>query len=109
MDCFGIPVLCVLNQEHHQERHDSRRSVDLELRGIIKEEYRPCRSPENNQSDRNSERPVSPHAFSRHAGNPAEPFFYPARFFVSHALIYSAPGSFPTLIPLSGQSRGLKT
>ena len=31
MDCFGISVLSVLNQEHHQKGHDGSACVDHEL------------------------------------------------------------------------------
>src|SRR6266404_5186278 len=34
LKCFGIAVLRVLNEEHHQERDDGRAGVDNELPGI---------------------------------------------------------------------------
>src|SRR6266404_3919623 len=34
LKCFGIAVLRVLNEEHHQERDDGRARVDNELPGI---------------------------------------------------------------------------
>ena len=40
----GVAVLRVLNQEHHQERHDRGRGVDDELPGVAVAEQRPGRA-----------------------------------------------------------------
>src|SRR5437667_10637820 len=53
VDRFGVPVLCVLNQEHHQESDDGCASVDDELPGVremkSRARYRPDRDDEQRE------------------------------------------------------------
>jgi hypothetical protein len=49
LDRFGVAVLGVLDQEHHQERHDRRRRVDHELPGVAEIEQRPADQPGHDQ------------------------------------------------------------
>ena len=49
---FGVAVLCVLNQEHHQERDDRGSGIDNELPRIAEREDRSCNGPDQNDRDR---------------------------------------------------------
>jgi hypothetical protein len=34
LQCLGVPVLCVLDQEHHQKGHDRCAGIDHKLPGV---------------------------------------------------------------------------
>src|SRR5712692_1290968 len=57
LKCFSIAVLCVLNEEHHQERDDGRAGVDNELPGIGEMKSWPGQSPGNDDEDSGGKRP----------------------------------------------------
>jgi len=48
MNCFGIAVLRVLNQEYHQKGDNGRSSVDDQLPGIGKMKSRASKEPDDN-------------------------------------------------------------
>src|SRR5436190_12597461 len=57
MHCFGVTILCVLNQKYHQKRDHRRRRVDDQLPGIGKVKSGPCNDPYTNDKHSCSERP----------------------------------------------------
>jgi len=46
MHCFGVAVLCVLNQKHHQKRNDCRGGVDDQLPGVREMKGRSGQDPD---------------------------------------------------------------
>src|SRR3954447_25146093 len=52
----GVAVLRVLDQKHHEKRHDRGAGVDDKLPGIAKSEKRPCHRPDKNNDNREQER-----------------------------------------------------
>ena len=54
---FAVAVLRVLNQEHHEKSYDGRAGVDDELPGVADTEKRARRSPDNDHSGGDDERP----------------------------------------------------
>jgi len=71
-----VAILSVLNQEHHQERHDRGRGVDHELPGVAVSEQRPGQCPDQNQQDGRQERQRMPGvagSAARHVGERGVP------------------------------------
>ncbi len=60
MHCFGIAVLRVLNQKHHEEGNDRRRSVNNELPGIGKMKRWSGEEPHQNDEHSSGKRPGAP-------------------------------------------------
>jgi len=57
MHCFGVAVLCVLNQKHHQKRNDCRGGVDDQLPGVREMKRRPGNDPDQDNQERARESP----------------------------------------------------
>ena len=49
--CFGVTVLRVLNQKHHQERHDCRGGINDELPGVGEMKRRSGDNPDENDKN----------------------------------------------------------
>src|SRR5204862_2687147 len=56
---FGVAVLCVLNQEHHQECHDRRSGIDDQLPRVAELEEWSGDCPDHNDKAGQDERPWS--------------------------------------------------
>ncbi len=56
LDCFGISILGVLNQKHHQECDNRRASVDDQLPGVTESENGAGEYPHCDNSNRKDER-----------------------------------------------------
>ena len=59
MDSFGIAVLGVLNQEHHQECDDGRARINNQLPGIRKMKRRSGHAPNYDDENRYREGPCA--------------------------------------------------
>jgi hypothetical protein len=68
----SVPVLGVLDQEHHQERYDGRARVDDELPGIGEMKERARERPYDDDQDGRDESPGRSHAVRCHAGESPE-------------------------------------
>ena len=69
MNCFGIAVLCVLNQKHHQKRNDGRGRVNDELPCVGKMKGGSSNEPDSNNEHGPGKRPG---AAEHHRGAPGE-------------------------------------
>ncbi len=78
MDGFGVAILRVLNEEHHQERHDGRPSVDDQLPCVRKMEVRAGQTPNDNNKNGASERPGAAENSRRSAGENAKDILHGA-------------------------------
>jgi hypothetical protein len=61
---FGVPVLRILNEEHHQESDDGSAGVDNELPRVRKIEHRTGNGPDGDDEKSNNEGS----GVSKHAG-----------------------------------------
>ena len=52
LHCFGVAVLCVLNQEHHQKGDDGGRGVDNQLPRVGKMKHGAGKEPDQNDKHR---------------------------------------------------------
>src|SRR5215813_12555756 len=66
MHCFGVTVLGVLNQKHHEERDDCRGGVDDQLPGVRKMECGSRKQPNDNDKHSSTKRPGA----AEHDGGP---------------------------------------
>ena len=57
MNCFGVPVLRILNQEYHQERDNGRAGINNELPGVRKMKRWSGRGPNYDDENGYRERP----------------------------------------------------
>ena len=57
MHCFGVAVLCVLNEKHHQKRNDGCASINNELPGVGKMKGRAGHAPYDNDKNGRDKRP----------------------------------------------------
>jgi hypothetical protein len=57
MDRFRIPVLRILNQEHHQESDDGRAGIDDQLSRVGKMKGRTEQRPDCDDENRDAKRP----------------------------------------------------
>jgi len=57
MHCFGVTILCVLNQKYHQECDNRRSSVDDQLPGVGKMKSRSRKKPDTNDKHSSSKCP----------------------------------------------------
>jgi hypothetical protein len=64
----GVAILRVLDQEHHQERHDGGGRVDHQLPGVAVAEQRSGQRPDDDQRRRDQERDRLSHPVRHHAG-----------------------------------------
>jgi len=69
---FAVAVLGVLDQKHHQERHDRRRCVDYQLPGIAKMKSSPNHRPHDNDCYSQPERGWPPCRARRRPGESLE-------------------------------------
>ena len=65
MHCFGVAVLCVLNQEHHQKRNDSRGGVDDQLPGVREMKGRSSQDPDEDDKHGASKCPGASEQYGR--------------------------------------------
>jgi hypothetical protein len=72
MHGFGVAVLGILNQKHHEESDNGGAGVDDELPGIGEMKGRPGDSPDDNDDDSDSESPGRAENLRRVAGENAE-------------------------------------
>src|SRR5262245_17869429 len=57
LDGHGVPVLCVLDEEDHQERDDGGAGIDRKLPGVGAVKERPSDTPDQDEGDGNEKRP----------------------------------------------------
>jgi hypothetical protein len=72
VESVRISVLGVLDEEHHEERHDGRSRVDHELPRVREVEERARDAPHDDDGERADERPGATHAVRRSRCDPAE-------------------------------------
>src|SRR5262250_2365233 len=65
MNCFGVAILCVLNQKHHEERHDCRGGVDDQLPGGREMKSRSGDEPDENYKNGAAKRPSAAKQYRR--------------------------------------------
>jgi hypothetical protein len=64
----AVPVLGILDEEHHQERDNGGAGVDDQLPGIAKSEERTGGCPDHDDQDGHEERQGMPHSPGRTGG-----------------------------------------
>src|SRR5215207_1015822 len=74
MERFGITILGVLNQKHHQEGNDGGGGIDDQLPGLRETEERPGDCPSQDQSERYDEGEVIPRKRGCFSRQGCEPF-----------------------------------
>src|SRR6266480_117700 len=72
MHCFGIAVLSVLNQKHHQKRDDGGARINDQLPGVRKMKSRSGEEPHQNDQHRPGEGPSAPEHNRRTPGKDAK-------------------------------------
>lgn len=70
---FGITILRVLDEEHHQERDDGGAGIDDKLPSVVEVEERPAQAPDNDNAKGKHESTGAPHDAGCRLGEPREP------------------------------------
>jgi hypothetical protein len=73
MHCFGVAVLCVLDQEYHKEGDDGRRGIDDQLPCVGEMKHRPSDKPDDNDEQRRCKSPCTTKHARAGASKNAEP------------------------------------
>ena len=67
--CFGVTILCILNQKYHQECDNRCSGVDDQLPSVGKMKSGACEDPDTNDKHSSSK---CPGAAEHHGGTPRE-------------------------------------
>ena len=76
MHYFRVVILCILNQEYHQERDDGCAGVDNKLPGIGKTKHRPRHRPNDNDQKGDDKRPRTTQRIRAFSGNNMKDVLY---------------------------------